>query len=1013
MGERNLFEAALELPPGNRGAYLDSVCAGDAALRQRLEALLRQHDQAGSFLEKPAVGTLSPVEEPAIGEGPGTVIGPYKLLEQIGEGGFGVVFMAEQTQPVRRKVALKVVKPGMDSRLVIARFEAERQALALMDHPHIARILDAGQTASGRPYFVMELVKGIPITDYCDQNRLAVRERLELFVTVCQAVQHAHQKGIIHRDIKPSNVLVTPHDGTPVVKVIDFGIAKAIGGQLTDKTLFTGFAQLVGTPPYMSPEQAGLNGLDVDTRSDIYSLGVLLYELLTGTTPFDGERLRTVGFDEMRRIIREEEPPRPSTRLSTLGLAATTVSTQRQSNPRQLSRLFRGEVDWIVMKCLEKDRNRRYETASALAADLRRHLNHEPVLACPPTLGYRLGKFLRKHRGLVASVAVVLLVLLGGIAATTAALWQARASEKQARQAEAEARQNYQRAEGNLQLARKAVDDVYEQLAEKFRELPQMQSLEREFLQKALSFYLEFAKQKSADPAIRLATAQAFLRVGLIRFKLNQHQQAEEALTQAFARLDELRAENPSEPQYRFDLASAYHALGLVRTEIRGKEQAEQAHRRAIEILEGLVGEYPNRPDCRMWLAIVNNSLGTLLHAQPQEAERAHRQAITLCEQLVAEFPEKVQYRGELVRSHYTLGLVRAKTGRSEEAEKPFRDAIALYGQQAGPLSASNYRRVLPAAHLELAKVLHALGRLDEAKESYQEAAVLYERYVADFPRIGEYWVKLYESYANLVRLLEQTGPSQETGDVCRRAVDLYVKLAGRLPEEIADQGVPRISRGLDSVLKNRSRPQEREPGYRRALEVAEKLAAQSPTFPGYRFHAGYWQSALGTVLTATGRAAEAANAYRQAKAHYSAAIELNPNHVPSLNGLALLLAACPDPQLRESGRAVELAKRAAGLTPQDHHVWNTLGTAHYRAGEWQAAITALEQSMALYAGNPESEQPASFGSFLLAMAYWQRGDKEKARQEYDRAVRWMEKHEPKDEELLRFRAEATGLLRP
>ena len=341
-------------------AFLAQACAGNGELRRDIERLLRAHERAGNFLQgNPRSATI----DHPVGEGPGTVFGPYKLLEQIGEGGFGVVFMAEQQQPVRRKVALKVLKPGMDTRQVIARFEAERQALALMDHPNIARVFDGGETPTGRPYFVMELVRGIPITDFCDQNHLTIRERLELFVNVCQAVQHAHQKGIIHRDIKPSNVLVTLHDGTPVVKVIDFGIAKATGQQLTDKTLFTNFAQLIGTPLYMSPEQAALSGLDVDTRSDIYSLGVLLYELLTGTTPFDKDRLETAGYDEIRRIIREEEPPKPSTRMSTLGQAATTHRHNRKSDPKRLSQLFRGELDWIVMKALEKDRNRRYETA--------------------------------------------------------------------------------------------------------------------------------------------------------------------------------------------------------------------------------------------------------------------------------------------------------------------------------------------------------------------------------------------------------------------------------------------------------------------------------------------------------------------------------------------------------------------------------------------------------------------------------------------------------------------------
>jgi serine/threonine protein kinase len=360
------LEAVEKQAPDQWSAFLDEACGQDKELRLRVDVLLQGHAQANSLLDAPGSNFVATIDEP-IAERPGSVVASYKLMEQIGEGGMGLVFVAEQQHPVRRKVALKVIKPGMDTRQVVARFEAERQALALMDHPNIAKVHDGGETASGRPYFVMELVKGVPITEYCDQHEVPIRERLALFGHVCDAVQHAHQKGIIHRDIKPSNVLVVSHDGKPAVKVIDFGVAKAIGHQLTDKTVYTHFAQLIGTPLYMSPEQAALSGLDVDTRSDIYSLGILLYELLTGTTPFDKERLQQVGYDEIRRIIREEEPPKPSTRISTLGQAATTVSTQRKSDPKRLSQLIRGELDWIVMKALEKDRNRRYETVQGLA----------------------------------------------------------------------------------------------------------------------------------------------------------------------------------------------------------------------------------------------------------------------------------------------------------------------------------------------------------------------------------------------------------------------------------------------------------------------------------------------------------------------------------------------------------------------------------------------------------------------------------------------------------------------
>jgi non-specific serine/threonine protein kinase/serine/threonine-protein kinase len=517
MNELDLFAAAIAITdPTERAKLLDRECAGRPDLRQRLDRLLEAHAHSNPLLDAPNDATAAHVSAQSL---VGAVIaGRYKLLEAIGEGGMGTVFVAEQTEPVKRKVALKLIKPGMDSKSVLARFEVERQALAMMDHPNIAKVLDGGITDQGRPFFVMEYVKGVPITDYCDATRLSVTGRLNLFVQVCHAVQHAHQKGIIHRDLKPSNILVAPYDDKPVPKIIDFGLAKAMHQSLTERTLHTAHESVLGTPLYMSPEQAQLNNLDIDTRSDIYSLGVLLYELLTGTTPVERKRFKVAAWDEMRRIIREEEPPRPSTRLTSTA-TLPSLAAGRQTEPTRLTKMVRGELDWIVMKSLEKDRTRRYETANGFAMDVGRFLSGEPVLAVPPSASYRLRKFVRKHRAALSVAASVLVLVLAGIAGTTLGMIRAtRAAEAerlaradaQAREAETAAVVQFMEEKlvaaanpagesgglGHDVSLRAALDSCLPYLAASFQDQPLIEAQLRKSLGKLFNSVGEFGKAR-------------------------------------------------------------------------------------------------------------------------------------------------------------------------------------------------------------------------------------------------------------------------------------------------------------------------------------------------------------------------------------------------------------------------------------------------------------------------------------------------------------------------------------
>jgi serine/threonine protein kinase/tetratricopeptide (TPR) repeat protein len=701
--------------------------------------LISALEGAGDFLNRSAAaGIIDAFSPEGAMDGPGTVIGRYKLLEQIGDGGMGVVFMADQQDPVRRRVALKIIKPGMDTRQVIARFEAERQALALMDHPHIARALDAGVTDSGRPYFVMELVRGIPITEYADENGLSIPARLQLFVHVCHAVQHAHQNGIIHRDIKPSNVLVTMHDGRGVPKVIDFGVAKATNGQLTDKTLFTNFNQMIGTPSYMSPEQAEMSGLDVDTRSDIYSLGVLLYELLTGATPFDKTRLREASYDEMRRIIREEEPLSPSAFVNTLGQATTTLAARRRVDPDSFIRLLRGDLDWIVIKALEKERGRRYPTANDLARDIEHHLRDEPVEARPPSGVYRFRKFARRNRAALITTTLVAAVLVIG---TVASVWQAIRARQAETVAEAERNESEsqrRRAEANFHKARQAVDRYVVSVRDsKLLSEANYQPLRKELIESTLVYYRQFVEQYQDDPALQPDLGLTYVRIGQITEDIGSKEQACQSFQKGVEVYQSLCRTPAGNQSYQFMLANALNDLAAVQRDIGRPVESVQSSERALAIFERLYHDHPGEADYAAGLAHAEFHRFLQLNSKGQlaEAETSIRQVLSLCQTLHREQPGDNAYRADLANAHFHFGNLQRATNRPSDAVDSFRHAGQMYEQLVVDFGyRTDHRRAAAQSHVNLGDACRLLGRSTEAMSAFLAARAAFQDLASQTP---------------------------------------------------------------------------------------------------------------------------------------------------------------------------------------------------------------------------------------------------------------------------------------
>ena len=876
MNERDVFINALQKDPAERPAYLDEACAAHPALRRRIATLLEAHDDPDSFLDSPQdVDATSDAslgqdhDSPLIGdgvirddtraatlafdlpdvptsassprpitEGPGSRIGPYKLLQKIGEGGMGTVYMAEQEKPVRRRVALKIIKPGMDTDQVVARFEAERQALALMDHNNIAKVFDAGATVTGRPFFVMELVNGIPITDYCDRANLSPRERLELFIPVCQAIQHAHQKGVIHRDVKPSNILITLHDGKPVSKVIDFGIAKAISQRLTERTMFTQFGAVVGTLEYMSPEQAEMSGMDVDTRTDIYALGVLLYELLTGTTPLQRASLQEAAFAEILRRIREEDPQKPSTRISESGENLASISAHRKTEPVRLARLVRGELDWIVMKSLEKDRSRRYETANGFAKDIQRYLEGDPVEACPLSASYKLKKYARKHRAALATVGAFAVLLV--VATVVSAGLAVRANRERLRAVKAEiaAQEQKERAQEREQMAIDAVKRFGDVVGEtpELKNNPALAPLRSKLLKEPQAFFKRLRDRLQGDrrdiARFALPPGDGELRLGQT-YRGDRRQGGRTASLRGIAGdLVEARRENPSVTQFQSDLAKSHNNIGILRSELGRRAEAMASYEKALAIRERLVREFPTVTQFQSDLARSHHNIGALQSevGRPAEAMASYELSRAIRERLVREDPLVTQFQEELAASHHNIGQLQDQLGQPRQSLASYEKAFAIQQRLAceNP-TVSKHRSHLATSHHSIGLLHLRTGRPLEAMKWNEQARAIWEQLALENPSVTGFMSALAGSHANIGVVQRDLGRPAESLESHEKALAIQQRLRARTRPSPSFRAMsPRVKPTLDSQRWKRVGPRRHWRRLSRAARSANGWCART-----------------------------------------------------------------------------------------------------------------------------------------------------------------------------------------
>ncbi len=914
MTEEELFYAALAKPTAERAAFLGQACSGNAQLRASVEALLAAHEAPGSFLNPPdanlsADNLAATLDSGATGEHrsssiaawdshrPQTVTadyrrdavagaiigGRYTLQEKIGEGGMGEVWAAKQTEPVKRKVALKLIKTGMDSRAVLQRFEQERQALALMDHPNIAKVLDGGMTPTGQPYFVMELVNGLPLSRFCDELKLPLKARLELFVPICQAVQHAHQKGIVHRDLKPANILVTMIDGRPLPKVIDFGVAKATSGKLTEETMSTGFGAVVGTLEYMSPEQAGFSSEDIDTRSDIYSLGVILYELLTGLRPVDSIRLRKAALTEMIRIIREEEPSKPSTRLST-DESLPSLAAVRQIEPKKLTALLRGELDWVVMKCLEKQRDRRYETANGLARDIQRYLADEAVEARPPSRGYRLQKFVRRHKGQVIGATLVGLALIVGFIGTSIGIVQARRANAALARKNAELADEQDKVQSRFELAQQAIATFHTGVSEDILlKNAQFDELRIKLLNEAAKFYgdLEKLLEGNDDPKSKRLLAAGFFQLGGLTTSIGDQPAALAVHRKALALRRELAALPGSDLDSQLDVANSLREVGRMLDSTGELAEAIRAWEEQREIALALEPRSPDGSALELagWASRQLGNLATEKFGQPAEAQANFDKALAAYQKLAEKYPDNRQYLSGLAQTHLTIANQLHETGQFVESLAAHERALAIRQKLAGSDPSIKNQTDLAWSLINIADVKQRLGRFAEGLVSCQKALEIRQKLVDAQPAVLQLQSDLAVSHYFQATLLGKSGQTDEAVEAYGKALAIQQSLADANPTVSDFQRRLATTLGrLGVVLSKKGQTTEAIDSLNKGAAVLQKLCDSNPSVTGFQSDLANLESATAWQLFQMGRSVEGLLMYQKSSERLEKLVETSPS---------------------------------------------------------------------------------------------------------------------------------------